>query len=265
MCIPILRQHVRALVLTPTLELATQVHNHFTRLAAGSGLKSLVLSKVGVFPSLSRRRHWRERCNRAQWTAWSARHCGSSAPSPRSRSISRGNSIFPLFPQRGDADSGRGRQAIRGGFSAANRRDFGRVFVRDAAPPALLGDAAAGSSAGMHSIQGVESLARTVLRDPVRVVVGRRNASSDHVTQTLKYCGTEEGKLLAFRAMLREGFEPPMLVFVQSKERARQLFAEVAYESGAREEVTSRRERRRHPQRYVAQGAAGGRHTLPHR
>jgi len=60
-------------------------------------------------------------------------------------------------------------------------------------------------------------------------------------------------------------FEPPMLVFVQSKERARQLFAEVAYESGAREEVTSRRERRRHPQRYVAQGAAGGRHTLPHR
>lgn len=32
------------------------------------------------------------------WTAWSARHCGSSAPSPRSRSISRGNSIFPLFP-----------------------------------------------------------------------------------------------------------------------------------------------------------------------
>lgn len=117
----------------------------------------------------------------------------------------------------------------------------------------------------MHSIQGVESLARTVLRDPVRVVVGRRNASSDHVTQTLKYCGTEEGKLLAFRAMLREGFEPPMLVFVQSKERARQLFAEVAYESGAREEITSRRERRRHPQRYVAQGAAGGRHTLPHR
>ena len=76
----------------------------------------------------------------------------------------------------------------------------------------------------MHSIQGVESLARTVLRDPVRVVVGRRNASSDHVTQTLKYCGTEEGKLLAFRAMLREGFEPPMLVFVQSKERARLLF-----------------------------------------
>ena len=117
----------------------------------------------------------------------------------------------------------------------------------------------------MHSIQGVESLARTVLRDPVRVVVGRPNASPAHLTQTRTYCGPEAGKQLAFRAMLREGFEPPMLVFVQSKERARQLFAEVAYESGAREEVTSRRERRRHPQRYVAQGAAGGRHTLPHR
>ena len=32
----------------------------------------------------------------------------------------------------------------------------------------------------MHSIQGVESLARTVLRDPVRVVVGRRNPPSAH-------------------------------------------------------------------------------------
>ena len=81
-----------------------------------------------------------------------------------------------------------------------------------------------------HS-KGVESLARTVLRDPVRVVVGVRNGSNPNVTQSLRYCGTEEGKLLALRNMLRERFEPPMLVFVQSKERARQLYNELAYES----------------------------------
>lgn len=34
------------------------------------------------------------------------------------------------------------------------------------------------------------------------------------------------------RNMLREQFEPPMLIFVQSKERARQLYNELAYESG---------------------------------
>ena len=81
-----------------------------------------------------------------------------------------------------------------------------------------------------HS-KGVESLARIVLRDPVRVVVGVRNGSNPNVTQSLRYCGTEEGKLLALRNMLRERFEPPMLVFVQSKERARQLYNELAYES----------------------------------
>ena len=77
----------------------------------------------------------------------------------------------------------------------------------------------------------MESLARTVLRDPIRVVIGIRNSSNANVTQHLKYCGTEEGKLLELRRLLKEGFEPPMLVFVQSKERARQLYSELAYES----------------------------------
>lgn len=64
------------------------------------------------------------------------------------------------------------------------------------------------------------------------MVVGVRNGSNSNVTQSLLYCGTEEGKLLAMRNMLREQFEPPMLIFVQSKERARQLYNELAYESG---------------------------------
>ena len=66
----------------------------------------------------------------------------------------------------------------------------------------------------------------------MRTVIGVRNSSNPNVTQSLRYCGTEEGKLLALRTMLREQFVPPMLIFVQSKERARQLYNELAYESG---------------------------------
>lgn len=44
-------QHIRAIILTPTLELTTQVYNHMTRLSATRGLKLVALSKVEV-PSL---------------------------------------------------------------------------------------------------------------------------------------------------------------------------------------------------------------------
>ena len=47
-------------------------------------------------------------------------------------------------------------------------------------------------------------MARTVLRDPIRVVIGKRTASNQNVEQRLLYCGTEEGKLLALRNILRE-------------------------------------------------------------
>ncbi|GJQ82801.1 hypothetical protein Trydic_g13504 [Trypoxylus dichotomus] len=42
--------------------------------------------------------------------------------------------------------------------------------------------------------------------------------------------GSEDGKLLAFRDLIRKGVNPPVLVFVQSKERAQQLFVELIYD-----------------------------------
>jgi ATP-dependent RNA helicase DDX52/ROK1 len=43
--------------------------------------------------------------------------------------------------------------------------------------------------------------------------------------------GSEEGKMVALRRMIKEGqFTPPVLIFVQSKERAQQLFHELIYD-----------------------------------
>jgi len=79
-------------------------------------------------------------------------------------------------------------------------------------------------------MQGVETLARTVLSDPIRLTVGARNAATDSIKQELRFVGSEEGKLLAIRQMLHEGLALPVLVFVQSKERAQQLYAELVFE-----------------------------------
>ncbi|XP_043817015.1 DEAD-box ATP-dependent RNA helicase 57 isoform X3 [Manihot esculenta] len=50
----------------------------------------------------------------------------------------------------------------------------------------------------------VEELARTIMHDAVRVVVGRKNTASDTINQKLVYAGSEEGKLLALRQSFAE-------------------------------------------------------------
>ena len=63
------------------------------------------------------------------------------------------------------------------------------------------------------------------------VSVGARNTANEIVSQSLVYTGTEKGKLLAFRQLLMDGgLTPPVLVFVQTKERAKELFKELEQE-----------------------------------
>lgn len=58
-----------------------------------------------------------------------------------------------------------------------------------------------------------------------------RNSTVDTVEQELKFVGDEYGKLLAVKDRLRRGLEPPVLIFVQTKQRAEQLYAELKAES----------------------------------
>ena len=57
-----------------------------------------------------------------------------------------------------------------------------------------------------------------------------RNTAVSSVHQELKFVGWESGKLLEIRSLLRTGLKPPILVFVNSKERAQQLFMELIYD-----------------------------------
>lgn len=77
----------------------------------------------------------------------------------------------------------------------------------------------------------VEQLALNAMRDPVRLLVGAMNASSQDIEQELKWVLSEQGKLLAMRQILSDGFEPPVLVFVQSIERAKELYQQLKVEN----------------------------------
>uniref|UniRef100_A0A5S6QRC2 Probable ATP-dependent RNA helicase DDX52 n=1 Tax=Trichuris muris TaxID=70415 RepID=A0A5S6QRC2_TRIMR len=73
----------------------------------------------------------------------------------------------------------------------------------------------------------LEQWCKINLNSLVLVCVGARNSAVSSVKQKLIFVGSEHGKLVAVERMFVEGFQPPMLIFVQSKERAEQLYNEL--------------------------------------
>ncbi|XP_020245786.1 DEAD-box ATP-dependent RNA helicase 57 [Asparagus officinalis] len=77
----------------------------------------------------------------------------------------------------------------------------------------------------------VEELARSIMHDAVRVIVGRKNSASELIKQKLIFAGSEKGKLIALRQSFAESLNPPILLFVQSKERAKELYKELSFDN----------------------------------
>ncbi|CAE6344328.1 unnamed protein product [Rhizoctonia solani] len=77
---------------------------------------------------------------------------------------------------------------------------------------------------------GAEAIANEYLDSPVRIVVGLKDSATSSVKQKLTFVGTESGKLLTLRQQLAAGFQPPVLIFVQSQERAQELSEELLYD-----------------------------------
>lgn len=77
----------------------------------------------------------------------------------------------------------------------------------------------------------VESWCKKSLDNPIMICVGARNSTVETVTQELKFVGSEQGKLIALRDLFHKGLTPPVLIFVQSKDRAIQLLQELQAEN----------------------------------
>jgi ATP-dependent RNA helicase DDX52/ROK1 len=76
----------------------------------------------------------------------------------------------------------------------------------------------------------VEEFCKLYCDNYVRIIIGLQNSATESVHQELLFVGQESGKLLAIREMIQKGFVPPVLVFVQSIERAKELFHELIYD-----------------------------------
>eukprot|EP01117_Protostelium_nocturnum_P019228 TRINITY_DN827_c1_g1_i2.p1 TRINITY_DN827_c1_g1~~TRINITY_DN827_c1_g1_i2.p1 ORF type:complete len:576 (-),score=272.66 TRINITY_DN827_c1_g1_i2:29-1756(-) len=80
-------------------------------------------------------------------------------------------------------------------------------------------------------LPSIENIAKTIQKDPIKITIGKRNTATETIDQRLIYVGSEDGKIIAIRNLIQEGkLVPPTLIFVQSKERAQQLFRELVYD-----------------------------------
>ncbi|KAM7542256.1 hypothetical protein Aperf_G00000019089 [Anoplocephala perfoliata] len=64
-------------------------------------------------------------------------------------------------------------------------------------------------------------------RGLIKIQLGECDSAVSVVKQELRYCGTEEGKLLELRRMLVEGLVYPCLIFTESRRRASELYREI--------------------------------------
>lgn len=67
----------------------------------------------------------------------------------------------------------------------------------------------------------VKELASSFLHNPVQITIGKENAGASTIDQKLMFVGREDGKLLAIRQIVQAGLKPPVLLFLQSIDRAK--------------------------------------------
>lgn len=77
----------------------------------------------------------------------------------------------------------------------------------------------------------VEEIAQTIMNDPVRAIIGHKEAANASIEQKLVFCGNEEGKLIAIKQLVLDGeFRPPVIIFLESITRAKALYHEMMYD-----------------------------------
>lgn len=77
----------------------------------------------------------------------------------------------------------------------------------------------------------IEEISKQIMLDPIRIIIGHKEAANLKIKQELIYCGNEEGKLIAIRQLIQEGkFKPPVIIFLQSIVRAKALYNELLYD-----------------------------------
>ncbi|KAJ0062050.1 hypothetical protein NL108_015268, partial [Boleophthalmus pectinirostris] len=200
----------RAVVISPTRELASQTYRELLRLSDGVGFRVHIIDKASL----------------------AAKKYGPQSSKKYDILVSTPNRLIYLLNQDPPSldlssvewlvvdESDKLFEDGKSGF----RDQLATIFLACSGPKVRRAFFSATCT------PDVEQWCRLNLDNLVTVNIGHRNTAVETVEQELLFVGSEDGKLVAMRDIIKKGFLPPMLVFVQSIERARELFHELVYE-----------------------------------
>lgn len=193
----------RAVIVAPTRELSLQIHRECARLCEPRQLRAYVIDKVQKFQKSSRKGDILVTTpNRLVYLL--------------QQDIVSLRNVEWLIVDESDKLFEAGPKGFRDQLAAIYQACDGANVRRAMFSATLAVD--------------VEQWCKLNLDNVASVTIGERNATTETVEQRLLYTGTERGKMIAFKSLLREGLKPPVLVFVQEKDRAKELFAELVKE-----------------------------------
>lgn len=197
---------LKAVVVCPTRELATQISEQLDKLCQGKKLKSYILTRTSE---------------------------GAMKQDPQSRKkydilITTPLRLVHAIEQE-EVDLGNVRHLI---LDEADRLlEQGFLEQTDAILAACTHSSLRKAMFSATLPSSIEELSKTFMYDEIRILVGAKDAAVETISQELVYVSSEDGKLMGLRNYLKQGLlKPPILVFVQSIQRAQELFKELIYD-----------------------------------
>nr|XP_045588644.1 probable ATP-dependent RNA helicase DDX52 isoform X1 [Procambarus clarkii] len=206
------RKGFRAVVLSPTRELAKQTHRECVRLSEGLGIRAFIISNV----SKAVEKFGPQSAQKFDVLVTTPNRLVYLLKEDNGPPLNLSN-VEWLIVDESDRLFEAGVHGFRDQLAVVYQACTGSNIKR-----ALF------SATFAHEVQ---HWCKLNLNNVAMVSVGIRNTASEDVKQDLMFCGDESGKLLALRDIFRKGYEPPVLLFVQTKERAKELFKELIYDN----------------------------------
>ncbi|XP_006154491.1 probable ATP-dependent RNA helicase DDX52 isoform X1 [Tupaia chinensis] len=200
----------RALIISPTRELASQIHRELIKISEGTGFRIHMIHKAAV----------------------AAKKFGPKSSKKFDILVTTPNRLIYLLKQD---PPGIDLTSVEWLVVDESDKLFedGKTGFRDQLASIFLACTSHKVRRAMFSATfayDVEQWCKLNLDNVITVSIGARNSAVETVEQELLFVGSETGKLLAMRQLVKKGFDPPVLVFVQSIERAKELFHELIYE-----------------------------------
>lgn len=200
---------IQAVIIAPTRELVKQIHSFCVQLSQGTDLKTLIIENVNAVKGKPNRM---KKYDILISTPNRLIYLLKEDPP-----VLKLKSVKWLIVDECDKLFEVGKQGFREQLAIIYKACESAVVKR-----ALF------SATFSHD---VEEWCNLNFDSPVSVSIGTRNTAVETIKQELLFVGSEGGKLLAVRNLIKEGFMPPVLIFVQSKERAQELYSELVYDN----------------------------------